>query len=277
MKPVPVEVAAGVAADVLGGPVTVEVLKDKPGRRRTMRARGAAGSAIVKCYASDRAGTVAARITALASGPPEPVVPIVLHLDVERRLVILSDVPGTPLGVAVLDGDLDACRAAGAALAAWHGAWAGREARPLRPHGVDRELAALRERGVAGVAPALRRPWSCTTVVHRDLYEDQILIGSGVGLIDLDDTHRGPPELDVGNLAAHLALLDARSGSTAGAAAARAALAGYGDAGGELDAERLAQCQQLSAIRLECIHGISVHPAAGSPPSGLACELMARE
>ncbi len=44
-----------------------------------------------------------------------------------------------------------------------------------------------------------------------------------MGLIDLDDTHLGPPELDL---------------------------------------ERLGQCEQLTLIRLGCIHGLAVEASA---------------
>jgi hypothetical protein len=258
MTPVPVEVAADIARAVIGGPLTVEVLKDKPGRRRTMRASGPAGTVIVKAYASDRATTVAARLGALGRGPREPVVPRVLHVDAPRRLVILSDVPGTPLRVAVLGGDLETCRRAGAALAGWHLAWTGRPAPPLRAHTIDRELAALVERGAPVGDGPLTDPWPCTTVVHRDLYEEQLLTGPVIGLIDLDDAHLGPPELDLGNLFAHLALLDTRYGSTAGARAAEALLGGYTAAGGAPHEGRLNQCEALSRLRLERIHGTAI-------------------
>jgi hypothetical protein len=49
---------------LLGGPVALEELKHKPGRRLTLRAVGPGGSAIVKLYVSDRAPTVAARVSA---------------------------------------------------------------------------------------------------------------------------------------------------------------------------------------------------------------------
>lgn len=70
---------------------------------------------------------------------------------------------------------------------------------------------------------SVRRPWECTTVVHRGLYEEQILARTTVGLIDLDDTHLGPPDLDL---------------------------------------ERLDQCEHLTLIRLGCIHGLTVDASA---------------
>lgn len=265
MTPISIEEAAAVAATVVGAPVTIEVLKDKPGRRRTMRASGPVGTAIVKTYTSDRADTVAARIGALAGGPREPRVPAVLHLDADRRLVILSDLDGSPLRVAVLDGDSDACEAAGVAISTWHRTWA-RRTPDLRPHTIGRELAALAARGEPAVAARLRIPWVCGTVVHRDLYEEQILTGPEVGLIDLDDAHLGPPELDVGNLLAHLALLGRRTGADT-RAAADAFLSGYAAGGGVLDRDRLAQCEELTRLRLARIHGRPVRTGEWSQPA----------
>jgi Ser/Thr protein kinase RdoA (MazF antagonist) len=248
---------------LLGAPVELEELKHKPGRRRTLRARGPAGSAIVKLYASDRAATVAARVGALADGPPEPVVPRVLACEPAVHMVVLSDVPGSPLSRALLGGDAPACRRAGEALGRWHLAWRGRAPDPLRPHGVERELEILERlaetmsRGLAAdvrsAAADLTQPWDCPTVVHRDLYEQQILLGDRVGLIDLDDAALGPPELDAGNLVAHLELLALRSGRDLGAMTDEL-VAGYADAGAPLDAGLLDRCRRLVRLRLGCIH-----------------------
>ena len=90
--------------DLLGAPVMLEELKVRRGRRRTLRATGRRARAIVKVYASERAPVVAARVAALADGPPEPVVPRLLHVDSERHLVVLSEVPGVPLRDALRNG-----------------------------------------------------------------------------------------------------------------------------------------------------------------------------
>jgi Ser/Thr protein kinase RdoA (MazF antagonist) len=248
---------------ILGAPVELKELKHKPGRRRTLRARGPAGSAIVKLYASDRAATVAARVGALADGPPEPVVPRVLACEPAVHMVVLSDVPGSPLSRALLGGDAPACRRAGEALGRWHLAWRGRAPDQLRPHGMERELEILERlaetmsRGLAAdvrsAAADLTEPWDCPTVVHRDLYEEQILLGDRVGLIDLDDAALGPPELDAGNLVAHLELLALRSGRDLGAMTDEL-VAGYADAGAPLDAGLLDRCRRLARLRLGCIH-----------------------
>jgi Ser/Thr protein kinase RdoA (MazF antagonist) len=248
---------------LLGAPVMLEALKDKPGRRSTFRAVGPTDSAIVKVYASERAATVAARVRALGAGPAEPVVPRVLTCDPARRLVVLSYVPGTPLREAVLAEDRDAGARAGRALGAWHGFWTNRTPPALAPHTSERELETVAARAgalpveaaerVRGLARRLCTSWTCSTVVHRDLYEDQVLVGERVGLIDLDDAALGPPELDVGNLLAHLELLGLRAGSDF-AGVAGSLVRGYSLSGPHLDAPLLDRCRRLSLLRLAGIH-----------------------
>jgi hypothetical protein len=248
----------------LGRPLELKELKHKRGRRLTLRAIGPDGRAIVKLYASRRAPTVAARTGAVAAGPPEPIVPEVLLVDPALRVVALSDLRGPPLRAFVLAGDHSACRRAGAALAGWHRFWQASPApAALSWHSSHRELELLQARArrapraiaraAASLAPPLARPWPCPTVVHRDLHEEQMLLGDRAALIDLDDTALGPAELDLGNLVAHLELLGYRSGTSL-APQIEALLAGYRGAGGKLDAALLDRCRRLSMIRLACIH-----------------------
>ena len=259
---------------VLGAPVELDVLKDKPGRRITMRATGRRARAIVKIYASQRAPTVAGRVRGLAGGPPEPVVPEVLMLDEALHLVVLSEVPGTPLSGAFTARDASACARAGCALGAWHRAWEGTPAGHHRPHTPTHELEILGKRIDDTPEPlaTLARErlaelpvlvWGSTTVIHRDLYEEQIMLGERIGLIDLDDSALGPPELDIGNLLGHLLLLERRSGVDL-AALTETFLRAYGEAGPPLDDALLARCRQLSLLRLACIHADpSLLPPAG--------------
>jgi Ser/Thr protein kinase RdoA (MazF antagonist) len=252
----------GVVEAVVGTPVVFEELKHKPGRRLTSRASGPKGSAIVKLYRSDRAPTVAERISALSGGPPEVEVPEVLAVNAAERVVVLSELQGSPLREAALVSDEEVCRRAGAAIAAWHGAWRSRKPAVLREHTIELELSVLIDhaalaspeirRGVAAGVPELNGSWLPETVVHRDLYEEQVLIGERVGLIDLDDAALGPPELDVGNLLAHLDLLELRS-ARALARAERALLDGYATLG-VLDSRLVDRCRTLSRLRLACLH-----------------------
>lgn len=248
---------------IVGAPLVLEELKSKHGRRRTLRAVGPRRRAIVKAYRSERAPMVAARVRSLAHGPAELQVPEVLHVDPTRRLVILSEVPGRPLREALLAGDLAECARAAEALRRWHAFWLGEAPPALVAHTAERELQILdasADRAAPSIAEAVRRAagalsgeWPTTTVVHRDLYEEQILLGSRIGLIDLDDAALGPAELDVGNLVAHIELLELRSGRDLGPTL-EALLGGYGV--DSLDAALLDRCHRLARLRLACIHGL---------------------
>jgi Ser/Thr protein kinase RdoA (MazF antagonist) len=253
-----------VLGPLLGAPIALEMLKDKPGRRSTMRARGSRRSAIVKTYASQRAAAVAARVRAIAGGPDEPIVPEVLLLDEALHLVVLSEVPGEPLTRSLTAGDRDACARAGGALGAWHAAWRGTSPGAHRRHTAPREIEILEER-LARTPPELAAPvraalhplthgdWGWPTIVHRDLYEEQIMVGERIGLIDLDDSALGPPELDIGNLLGHLLLLERRSGVDLAPMTA-ALLDAYRERGPGLDEALLERCRALTLLRLACIH-----------------------
>ncbi len=247
---------------LLGRPVVLEDLKHKRRRRSTWRAVGSRGRAIVKRYESDRARAVAERVAVLAAGPPEPVLPELLAVDPDLRVIVLSEVPGAPFRHAVLAGDLAACARVGSALARWHNAWDDEKPSGFRAHTVDRELDILLTQAhaapshigepVRAAASTMGGDWVCSTVVHRDLYEEQVLVGERIGLIDLDDAALGPPELDLGNLVAHLELLGFRSGHSL-AVPAQAVLDGYSRVA-PADLVLLDRLRRLSLLRLACIH-----------------------
>jgi hypothetical protein len=248
---------------IVGAPVELEQLTHRPGRRRTLRATGPVRTAIVKLYAADCVEAVAARVASLAPVPPGVTVPRVLLSDPLLHMVVFSELQGDPLSGALLACDAAACRCAGAAIGSWHRSWKGQAPKALNPHGADRELAILtRDARVAspGVAEAVRRaaadlaePWECSTVVHRDLHAEQILLGDRVGLIDLDKASIGPPELDVGNLLAHADLLSLRSGRDLHEMREEIVL-GYEGFGDCLDEELLDRCRRLARLRLACIN-----------------------
>ncbi len=258
-----------VAERALGAPVRIEELKIKPGRRATVRAIGSVRTGIVKVYASERAPVVAARVAAVVAGypaeaPDDPLcLPEVLALDADRHTVVLSDVPGAPFSSALLAGDIATCRRVGRAIGQWHVASEGSDRQGLTPHTAAREgeiLARWIDRSSPGVARAVRpllalarEPWVARTVVHRDLYEEQIMVGERIGLIDLDDSALGPPELDLGNLLAHLVLLERRCGHDL-AGVRGGFICGYRDVGPALDPALLTRCLRLSLARLACIH-----------------------
>ena len=253
----------GQLEQIVGSPVELEQLSHKPGNRRTLRASGPVRTAIVNLYASDRATTVADRIGSLGAVPPGVAVPRLLLTDPVLHMVVVSEVPGEPLTGAVLEGDVTACRCAGAAIGNWHRSWKGRAPAPLRPHGADRELAMLHKCADAAsprLADAVRRaaddlgePWTCSTVVHRDMTDARILMGERVGLIGLDYAALGPPELDVGNLLAHLDLLSLRLERDLSGMREEIVL-GYEGFGDNLDDELLDRCWWLARLRLACVH-----------------------
>jgi Phosphotransferase enzyme family len=248
---------------IVGAPAELEQLANRPGHSRTLRASGPVRTAIVKLYATDRATTVAGRVGALGIVPPGVTVPRLLLSDPALRMVVVSDVPGVPLTGALLEGDLATCRCAGAAIGRWHRSWRGQAPSPLLPHGADRELAMLHRcaevvsprlaDAVRRAAEGLGEPWTCTTVVHRDLTDARILMDERVGLIGLDYAALGPPELDVGNLLAHVDLLSLRSGRDLSEIREEIVL-GYEGFGENLDEELLDRCRRLARLRLACIH-----------------------
>lgn len=248
---------------IVGAPVELEQLTYRPGRRRTLRATGPVRTAIVKLYASDCAAAVGKRVASLAAGPPGVGVPRVLLSDPSLHMVVFSEVRGDPLSGALLARDAAACRCAGAAIGSWHRAWAGSAPEALRPHTADRELEILRRHAdlasprlaeaVRWAAADLTEPWDCSTVVHRDLHDEQVLLGDRVGLIDLDKAAIAPPELDVGNLMAHADLLSLRTRRDLHEMGEEIML-GYEGFGECLDDELLDRCRRLARLRLACVN-----------------------
>lgn len=248
---------------IVGAPVELEQLTHRPGRRRTLRATGPVRTAIVKLYAPDCAKAVAARVASLAAVPPGVAVPRVLLSDPVLHMVVFSEVQGDSLSGALLARDAAACRCAGAAIESWHRSWTGKAPACLHPHGADKELALLHRYAdvasprlaerVRAAAADLGEPWGCSTVVHRDLHDGQVLLGDRVGLIDLDKAAIGPPELDVGNLLAHADLLSLRSGRDLHEMREEIVL-GYEGFGECLDEELLDRCRRLARLRLACIN-----------------------
>jgi Ser/Thr protein kinase RdoA (MazF antagonist) len=264
---------------VVGGPVRLELLKQKSGRRSTYRAHGSRRTAIVKVYESDRARMVARRVSSLREGPFEPRVPRVWAQTDD--MVVLSEIRGKPLRASVLAGDEAACHRAGTVLGFWHWYWRDRAPDVLARHSLERELDILRSQSEQAPGPvadavafALKavendEEWPQVTVVHRDLYEEQVMLGDEIGLIDLDDAAIGPPELDVGNLCAHLEFLARRYGRNLDAMQ-RAFLNGYLSSGAPLELPLLLTCRSLSLLRLACIHKnvqlATAHPGSAWPP-----------
>jgi len=89
-----------------------------------------------------------------------------------------------------------------------------------------------------------------SALVHGDLHPAQILAGERIAILDWERAHRGDPEEDLGNFAAHLCWAGGESARPAWRALAR----GYRDAGGDFDPERLAGYARLSLLRVLAVH-----------------------
>ena len=250
----------GVVERCVGAPVSYEELAHRPGERLTLRARGPRGSAIVKLYPAGRIDDVARTLEALADGPPVLEVPRVLGLDRPAHVLVVSDLRGMPLQDALLGDDLDRCRRAGAALAAWHEAWRDRVPEAFRPLTLADAIGRVRELARqsapatrARVRDALSDPgeeWECATVVHGSLAANELLLTKKVALVGLDEAAAGPPELDVGCLLANIDLLELRRGASLEQAVG-SLMEGY-RGHGSLDPSLLDRCRALARLRLAC-------------------------
>jgi len=93
--------------------------------------------------------------------------------------------------------------------------------------------------------------------IHGDLHDKQILLRPGGAVfIDLDGAGLGEPELDLGNLSAHVALRALQSQRPLDAARAAEALIidGYLASGGPLHRARLARYREATLVRLALLY-----------------------
>ncbi len=90
-------------------------------------------------------------------------------------------------------------------------------------------------------------------VSHRDLHDAQILVNENtLTLLDIDTCALAEPELDLGNLLAHLDHLDGRQASVA---FEEALVAAYSEVAGSVpDRRRLRWYRAAAAIRIACVH-----------------------
>ena len=194
-------------------------------------------------------------------------VPAALPGPVGQRTFLMAHVPGRPLADWLEPGaDPAPFRATGRALAAFHEAAVdpGRVWRAEDELAVaDRALAAAAERDPAAAdrfaglrrwAQSLARaiPAEPPVLLHRDFHPDQALVdGARIWLIDLDLAALGDRHVDLGNLLAHLTEYAIRrfGDPNALAAAARAFLDGYADAGGRWSEDALSALHDLSLLR----------------------------
>lgn len=206
----------------------VEILRYRPARRCALRFRfgGPAPRRVyVKLYRPRNAERVARTLAGLAAQGPwaDLRIPAVLAFVPEDGAVILEEVRGMPFSDHLARGEEDgpaACATARAVLRLHGldvpdvGAWTaadelavlmGRRESLLTRRDLDpRQVDGLYRR-ISVIAPILDS--SPPVLLHRDLHPQQILLdGRSGALVDLDDAARGPAEIDLGNLLAHLDL-----------------------------------------------------------------------
>jgi aminoglycoside phosphotransferase (APT) family kinase protein len=281
----------------------IEVVNRREGRRLTVRIRAAVQSRrgrrrsrvfYGKLFSGRRRGERAwnrARFvyerTPRALQLPEP-----LGFEPGRRFLLLAEVPGEPWATTqrVSPAGFDVV---GTALALLHGSPTGgglpvhiAALSPLEVHDAAAEAEILRvalrpgtcaadpgraerharlvHRVIAGL---LDGPQGGTPrLLHRDLHPGQLLLdGPRVGFVDLDSAALGEPELDVGNLLAHLDLWRVLDSDARALAAGADALREAYERLAPLSPRRLALYRAGALARLASLDRITGSAAGGRP------------
>jgi Ser/Thr protein kinase RdoA (MazF antagonist) len=205
----------------------VAIVRHKRGRRCTLRyslrdeESGEALRLYAKTFARERGPRVFRTLEALGEGwsrPPEVAVPEPVAYLRPCKLLLQREVPGVAARSRFLAGDRALAARAADALAGLHRS----DVRLDRLHSLEDELAIVSSRlerlGQAGsrarrclanleAALGATRAWR-KRPVHRDFYYDQLLVeGERLGILDFDDAKMSEPAVDVANFLAHLRLL----------------------------------------------------------------------
>lgn len=247
----------------------------RPERRAVVRIDTGDGSAPrwVKIVRNDRVAQLRQRAGHLAGLTG---VPRLLRLDHDRGLTVWSHQPGVALG-GLLDDDAAAAAltGTGALLRRFHRVAAPRD--PALLHSAADELVTVTTwlGHLAAFDPATHRTAQPLlgpvgdalgalpardrghATVHRDVHDGQVLVeGSRVALLDPDTVAAGDPELDLGNLCAHLHLahLQGRSTRISGQGPFDLVLDAYGRDG--VDRHRLGAYTAAALLRLVGVHAL---------------------
>lgn len=205
-----------------GTPLPLDVISYRPGRRAVLRVQLADRAVFCKVMQPRRSGEIVERHHHLGSaGVPVPAV-----LAHHQGLVVLAELPGTPLSRAVLTEGAAACRgedlvalvdrlpaslynaplrAPWTDSAEFYAGIVGSSVPVLAPR-VDALVTAIRS-GLAQVDTRIGlRPHD---VVHGDFYEAQVFVDRGrvVGVLDIDTVGPGRRADDLACLLAHLSIL----------------------------------------------------------------------
>lgn len=297
--------------------VSVEPVKERPGRRLTVRCRVVASrhaevpsehTWYAKLDRSRRGARLHDRLRLLGAVlPPSVLLPESVGYSARRRLVVLASLPGRGL-LSILRSEpgpavARALSGLGCAMRALHDVHHDAPAVANDPvmvwsfHGPEQETALLsaavdriRESGLpsslvaqyegmaAWVQQRLRVAGDHASddeaagggsqfqgsILHRDLHPGQIIVaGQGTGFLDLDEMARGEPELDLGNLLAHLILEDLQTGGRVARAPAwqEVVLTSYGprpDGSGRLAVYQAASLLRLASLQRLAAPGLAV-------------------
>ena len=274
-----------------------EIVQERPERRRTLRYRVLGGRAdeepreilwFVKQYRGSKGERVWRRLRYLhAQTSPDVMTAEPLGYSPRLRLLVVRELQGPTLAEALRgafeEEDVEASlRRAGRALASVHRFADAPDGIGLEQHGPREEIQVLESArarvDAAALPPELvhrflapcsrveedlaRGEAAARTLLHRDLHPGQIVLrDDGIGLLDWDDASWGEPELDLGNLEAHLLLEDLRRLGSTGPARSRidALRRGYWTCG-TFDPERLETYLASALLRLATLERLA-HPS----------------
>jgi hypothetical protein len=273
--------------------IRAEVVKERPGHRRTIRYRLLAahrgGPALeVSWYAKQYRGSKGERAwsamrhlerwTGADFTIGEPI-----GYEPSLKLLVVGALAGPTLADALEEpgpGD-SVLECVGEALASVHEVPRTRDGGPFRDHGPRAEIGVLEDARGRGRASGLSRSWidrfleTCSVVeaalangadsprgqafLHRDFHPGQIVLrDEGIGILDWDEAAVGEPELDLGNLEAHLLLDDfQRHGAERNAARRIAALRSGYLSRREVDMDRLAIYGRAALLRLATLERLA--------------------
>lgn len=251
------------------------LLSHRPGRRAVVWRGGPDGAHFAKAVRPSRSAHVI-ETHRLAFSLPERAFEVasIVTASHEQGLLVTAAIHGTCLHDMSTDDRglfLEAYRSVGEALRSLHAtapmglaihdaeAEASMLATRMECAGVFAEhLHASLDTPAIGVLDALRAPSSRLTLVHRDLYDKQVIVRGEerVGLLDFDTLAAGEPAIDLANMLAHLELrvLQGTLAPELAHLAANEFLAGYGRDVAAGESPRIAAYLDASRLRLAILY-----------------------
>ncbi|MDQ7013379.1 MAG: sulfotransferase [Planctomycetota bacterium] len=251
------------------------LVSHRPGRRAVIRLQGNGVAHFAKVLRPSRLGKIM-KLYGLMERMNNRAfdIAVIEDADEESGVLLTRELQGTCMADIPASSDaalVSACAEAGRALRVMHQkppAW-------MDVHDAGAEIGMLEERlscaraflpelsealssAALSVFDALRETPGRETVVHRDFYDKQIVIGptGRVGILDFDTLAAGEPALDVANMLGHLELrcLQGFCNADAAMGGARAFLHAYGNERVREDAARIAAYLDATRLRLAVLY-----------------------